>query len=378
MLTIFLAQTNTNNAAKDILDAAFQMNQNTTQEWQSLWDYVIFDSANSPLWLALINTTLTIAALGTLYLALAKGIEIVQKQDWRELVQILIWPLVIAFFLHNNGYLLAQSVGAYRLVGSKITQNVLAISYGGLSLQAAINDFSISNSSRQQLEAISSECNQYTGDDFVNCFRRNQETIERIVQEAERRNNNQPNYALRGLAQAMITSAGLVAGSFFPPLGVTILASQAAVNTYNAVKDHGANVTITIVRGLLMAIQWAFVNCLEIAFLLTALYAPIALGLSILPMQGKPIMAWLTTFTAIMAIQLGYNIIIGLTSIVAIKSGGQLNNDIAFMILLAIFAPILAYLIGKGGGTAIYENTSQKLTSTLKIAGSGLKKLAGL
>ena len=104
-----------------------------------------------------------------------------------------------------------------------------------------------------------------------------------------------------------------------------------------------------IIRLILRSVQWAFVNILEAALLLTALFGPIAMGLSLLPLQGKPIWAWLIGFMSLFGVQLGYNIVVGLVAVVIVKSDAELVTDIAFLFFLAVFSPILAVLIAKGG-----------------------------
>jgi hypothetical protein len=124
---------------------------------------------------------------------------------------------------------------------------------------------------------------------------------------------------------------------------------------------------VPIIRFILYALQWGFVNILEAALLLTALFAPISLGLSLLPLQGRPIWAWLTGFITLFGIQLGYNIVVGLTAVVLVKSGAALVSDVAFLFFLSIFAPGLAILVAGGGGVALYNGISSNVKSLIDV-----------
>ncbi|MEH2026883.1 hypothetical protein [Nostoc sp.] len=129
---------------------------------------------------------------------------------------------------------------------------------------------------------------------------------------------------------------------------------------------------IPIIRFILYALQWGFVNILEAALLLTALFAPIAVGLSLLPLQGRPIWAWLTGFISLFGVQLGYNILVGLAAVVLVKSGAELASDVAFLCFLSIFAPVLAVLIAGGGGMAIYNGISANVKGLIDIFSSAI------
>lgn len=79
------------------------------------------------------------------------------------------------------------------------------------------------------------------------------------------------------------------------------------------------------------------------------------MGLSLLPLQGRPIWAWATGFLSLFGVQLGYNIIVGLAAVVLVNSGAELASDVAFLFFISIFAPGLALLIAGGGGIALYN-----------------------
>ncbi|WP_008312871.1 hypothetical protein [Leptolyngbya sp. PCC 6406] len=141
----------------------------------------------------------------------------------------------------------------------------------------------------------------------------------------------------------------------------------------SAVRDS----SIALIRALLFALQWMVVNLLEAALLLTALFAPVAMGLSLLPFQGRPILAWLTGFITLFGIQFGYNLITGLVANRIAASDGATAADLGFSMLLAIGAPLFATLISAGGGVAIYRGLSGTGKSIARTVGGLTATLAG-
>jgi hypothetical protein len=91
-------------------------------------------------------------------------------------------------------------------------------------------------------------------------------------------------------------------------------------------------------------------------------------GLSMLPLGKKPIWAWASAFLGVFSAQMGYTIIIGVTATVLVKAGAQTISDLAFLAFICIFAPVLAVLIGGGGGMALFSGISNAATGLATTA----------
>jgi hypothetical protein len=131
---------------------------------------------------------------------------------------------------------------------------------------------------------------------------------------------------------------------------------------------------IALAQAILMASQGAFQSLIEVAFLLTGLLGPIALGASLLPYGSKPIWAWLTSFWSVGLCKLCLNII---TGIVAQASYGIGPNDalgLSLPITLGLLSPILAIAMASGGGMAIFNGLTSAATTIVSIASYGLIK----
>jgi hypothetical protein len=343
----FLAQitpptTGGEGSALDLVNESINLARATSESWNGVWINTI-DPIASGLWVGLVSLGITLAAVSILFLTLTSGKDIIEKQSWSELAALFIWPIVIMLFLGANGKLLSNTVIFTRSFAYKQVQSVLEAQLGELTFRDAISNITISNIGKQQLENLYSECRNKVGEELVTCWNSKQEAAQKIVDEAERQAAGPaPLRALRAFAETLWNNS-------LPG------AAQDAVTFINDPGSVFREKAIPIIRFILYSLQWAFVNILEAALLLTALFSPIAMGLSLLPLQGRPIWAWATGFLSLFGVQLGYNIIVGLAAVVLVNSGAELASDVAFLFFISIFAPGLALLIAGGGGIALYN-----------------------
>jgi len=343
--------------ALDIVSSFLELSRATVESWNLVWQ-VSLDPVKSSLWYGLVKLGITLGAASILFVTLTTGKEIIEKQSWSELAAIFVWPLVIMIFLGSNGNFLAKTIFFIRGFAYNQVQNILQIQVGELTFKSAIANVTISSIARQQLENLYSECQGQVGTDLIECWNSKQAQAQAIITAAEEKAKS-PLQPLRDF------------GSF---IWSRTLPGQIGT-AVQFVNDPGSvfrDTAIPIIRLILYALQWGFVNILEAALLLTALFAPIAVGLSLLPLQGRPIWAWLTGFISLFGVQLGYNILVGLTAVVLVKSGAALASDVAFMFFLSIFAPALAVLIAGGGGTAIYNGISANVKGLIDILSSAI------
>lgn len=333
-MTILFAQTA--GQALDTLENSLDLSQKTVESWGSVWAQTIYDYQQSGLWIALVELGLTFAALSVVYLAFTEGKPILERQSWSQLATLFIWPIVVAIFLANNGALLAQSVKFVHLFGLSQIEKVQQTQVAGMTIRNALETITITDAAYEQIQVLVDECSGKQGSELPECLRANQEAIEQIVAEAEAKKGESLN-TLRNFVGQLGTTIGLVTD----PQELTA-----------AIFRH---VTFPIIRALLSAIQWAYINMLEAALLITATFAPVAMGLTLLPLQGRPIFAWLIGFISLLGIQLGYSIVVGLAAIVIVHSGGELLTDVAFLFFLSVFAPALAVLVIGFGGLSVYR-----------------------
>jgi hypothetical protein len=313
--------------AEQLLKSSITLVQETAESWAEVWKEAI--STDSELWAALCKFGMFIAALCLILVSLKMAHDFKEgKLTWAELAGAFVWPLVIVLFIGGQGNLLAQNVLFLKSVFSSQIVEILKTQASAVTFERAIAEMAITNGARQQLASLLSECQGKPPEPLKDCINSKQSEIDQIVSGAEKMFGG----VLQGLRDFTASPAALAAFPWLAPF-------QASSAIFNA---------------FLVGIQWAFINGLEAALLLTALLAPVAMGLSLLPLGSRAIWAWGSGFMGLFSVQLGYTILVGLMSTVLVKGGAQSISDIAFLAFIGLFAPGLALLLGGGGGVALY------------------------
>lgn len=355
LLTQLLAQiTPPDNSADatvglNLISQSIALSRQTVEAWNKAWGDAI--NPSGALWAGLCNLGTILAALSIMLLAIKMASDYQQKRfSLSELAAAIVWPLFIAFFLGNNGYLLSQTVMVARNIGHQQVVNVLNIQLADTTFKQAISDVTLTQSVKTQVSTIYAECQGKSGKPLTDCLQEKQPIVEQILTAAEQQNG-----------------------------GPLEQARQAVAQLTDTIQNPGAvfNATISfILISFLYALQWAFVNILEAALLMTATFSPIAMGLSLLPLGTKPIWAWSSGFAALFGVQLGYNIIVGLAATVIVAAGAQTFSDLAFLAFISIFAPALALLIAGGGGVALYTGINNRAPALINAAFDGVVAVA--
>ena len=351
------------------LQNAIDLSRSTAESWQTVWDSVI--DPNNDLWMSLVALGLTLAALSLLYVAVTTGKEIIERQSWSELISLFIWPLVILVFLGHGGRVMAQTTLLIRGIGNDQVTQVLEHQAAGTTLGSAINQSLLTLGGEEAVDRAYRECQQETGNALNQCWTNATNRVQSIVDEAEQEAGH-PLPELRQHAARIANAVNLSATQ-------NEQEQNSILGRINSVSEllsaPGRTFDMFLMEGLLTGVQWAFVNMLEASLLLTALFGPIAMGLSLLPLQGRPIVSWLIGFISLFGVQLGYNIIVGLVATVISQAGAITASDLGFMLFLAIFAPLLATLIAGGGGIALYQGVQGAASTLLQVSTSVIKAI---
>lgn len=326
---------------EELLENSAFLVQKTVESWDEVWEEVV--SPQSPLWLGLCRFGLLLAALSLLLVTLKIGFDYQQgKFSWSDLAGSFLWPLIIVWFLTGSGAFLAQNVLFLRSLAYGQIQAILSYQVADITFKQALADITLTQAARNAINAIAAECQGKPPDQLADCLVEKQSEVEAIIDQAEELNGT-PLAALEDLKDELM-------GFVENPLA----AFTASV----------ATILIAILQGL----QWAFVNILEASLLMTAVLAPVAMGLSLLPLGSRTIWAWGSGYLGLFAIQFGYILIVGLAAAVIVKAGAQGLSDLAFLSFISIFAPGLAVMLGGGGGVAMYVGMNRHATELVGAA----------
>lgn len=335
----------------DILRSSIELSQSTIESWNEAW-VEVFGGNQTGLWTGVVRLGIILGALSIIYLAIRDGSQIVERGSWMELARLFVWPLVVVFFLTNNAALLAGTIGVIRGIANEQVSSVLAFQLADLTFADAMARQGISAAAETQLINLYADCMGLPPEELLACRAERTEEANAILDRAEAEAGIEFDFLRQSIDLAQ-TAAQFPIG----PAGIVL-----APRTF--IEDTG----LQLVRVILYSLQWMVVNLLEAALLLTALFAPVAMGLSLLPFQGRLILAWLVGFISLFGVQFGYNLVVGLVANRIGQTAVSTINDIGFALLLAIGAPVLAGLVAKGGGVAVYsglQGTVTRINSTI-------------
>ena len=361
---LFLAQEGSQ-AASEVIQQSLQLNQDTVQAWQRIWDAAI-DPDVYELWAGTVSLGSTLAALSIIYLTLKYAGELGYTTSWAKLLEMFLWPLTIFVFLGGNGRLLAQIVKIFRAIGYSSVSKILEIQLAGVTFRQAVEQVRLNNLSTRRIQQIYGECINLVGKELNECWQSKQPEAQEMLNQIGTSTDVSPAQNFLDVILNFTVVGGIrEVGSFIEGGFAQILQDK----------------IIPIIETILYAMQWGFVNILEASLLGTASFAPIALGLSLLPTSGRLIIVWGSAMIGLFAIQMGYNILVGIVAVVLVSTTGnfaEVVSDLGFLLITAIFAPRLAYLLGKGGGVALYESASRKATQVTTATTSAVSTITNL
>ena len=332
--------------------------------WDDHWTE-IFTTTNG-LYLG-INQFAAIILVGTfIFFAVGWVKDAVERGIFPALPNI-IWILVIATLLYNDGAMLGTMTVGIRNVINDQTKTVLEIQVGEISMLEALNDVVVSQQAKEIIQREYTSCEAKEGQAQIDCLIEAGEQTERRLQE-EFRDTGFWSPGVQRLWERVKAITNKVEQNsqisderrFVNPLGDILV--ETVVQTANQ----------ALALKLLKGWQWAFSSILELAMLLTGLMGPIAVAGSAMPLQGRPLWAWLTGFFSLGMAKFSYNIIIGLAATVLVAADAQSQSDFGFLLLLGSLAPILALAIAGGAGMAVFRGVSGGVTRIISVGTSAL------
>ncbi len=342
----------------DLVNTSIELAQQTVEAWDDTWKIMI--SPDSQLWQSLARLGLLLALITILWLVMTEGKDAIERHSYYDLVKMTFVPLIVAMFLTHSATPLATVVLGIRGYGHAQVQSVLKFQVGENGMGDSITKIAVGSSAMTQVESLFAECSGKVNAELDQCLKQQQQQAQAVLQSAEQKAGPLPD------VQRKIAS-------YVPPQG----AQPGGNGLTDAVGDAFKTIAFFIIKGILWALQWGFVNLLEVALLLTAALSPVALGLSLLPIQGRPIIAWLIGFMSLFGMQLSYNVVTGLVATVMIKSQSSVAGDIAFLFFLAILSPLLCTIMCSMSGLAIFNAIANSTSSIARDVASSVYSAGG-
>lgn len=315
----------------DLLESQIDSTQDVAALWDEQWEFFM----GGDLYAALAQLGI-LFAIGTLLLMMIVfARQLLDSGAIAQPLESLIWPLLVAALLANEGTLLSDSTLSLRNLINSTNDRVLEIAAEGTEIRETYRQALGYSALEDWAGQILAQCQSLkTTEEQRACLREQYDTVRA---EVERTN---------------LFDGVPVVGGFLDRLGRAINESG-PLGLLGAIQGSARTAQTKL---MFVGMQWAFSNLLEASMLLTALLGPLAVGGSLLPVGpgGKAIAAWLTGFFSIGIAKLSFNIIAGVTAGLIVNSGPQ--DTLWFVLLVGFLAPILALALAAGGGMAVFHS----------------------
>lgn len=277
------------------------------------------------------------------------GKQMINDEEQRAFSE-LIWPLIVAVLLTNNGSLLANSTLALREYINSVNNYILEYTAADADLRAAYQQALGQAALETAVGNAIQECrsSQLSNEEAIQCLKQARADLEvkfpDIFKDTE-------GGSYLGAAGSWITkSLDKINQAASEAEGDGVFEGIANKITAASTAAIGAVVT-TFITSLLLALNNAYQWGLELALLLTALIAPLAVGGSLMPIGSKAIVGWLTGFFTVGLAKLSFNIILGLAG--QLIATAKASQPMIFLAFIGLVAPFLATGIAAGGGLAV-------------------------
>ena len=267
-----------------------------------------------------------------------------------------LWLMAVLFLLSNN----AQPVADINLLIRDIThtqvQNIYSINLMGVQINEAITDILVSGDVQQEIASAFDRCSGTVGSKQLNCLLDVQQQAQEVLAEVENE-YKRLGIDLRGIARLKGRISSLSLRDKFG-LGVSVVSPAGkilggAIKSKEYINPLAAPVGITFLRMILKDIQWAMLNGIEAALMLTGLYGPVAVALSTVPLATRPVTIWLFGVISLSTVIWSYAILVGFIAMVISLSQTELQSELGFLLFLAFGSPLIAFGLSKGGGSAL-------------------------
>lgn len=378
--------------ASQLLERSVDVNQNViaswNQRWETIFDSVLFD---------VIITMSTFAAMAAVCIWMVNELKDFDGGDYlfkRSFYTNLMWALFVMAMLVPGGDRLEILVQGLHSFGQQFNQEALEFQLDGIAMEDAIRATVGRGTLESDISAQMAQCQGLIGERQLACLGDAREQVQEMIDAYEEEwvidlpggfrrlenyltnviygtdgpdivggDGNRPIDAARevyanegGLPGAWEGEEGRLRGGFPGAISGFFLGTLATI-------------VQAFVQGILLDIQFAFVNLLELSMLLTAMVSPFALALSFIPGTGRPIVAWVIAYISMVMVQFYYNITTGIVAVVILNSNAHDING--FLLILAIFGPVIAIKLAQGGGIAVFDTLTSG-TIGLALASLGI------
>lgn len=327
------------------LNCGTALSQQMANAWDESW--TLFIGEPSQIYIALVNIGRLFALL-SLGFFMYKFLRAALADESYDAMSQLVWPLVVVILLSNDASLLRQTSTTMRALINQTNAQVLEIANASLVYETHLNEVLDYGNAEKAIRDVRAQCNGMTNNEqLIACLEQGHQQATAIVDGFN------------------VRYGTTVWGNRLTNLVKTAI-SDLRDNPLLAANLKGAVVNPLIslaIEAFLAALQNAFHYLVELSFILTAMLGPIALGLTLSPLGGIALYAWIISFLSVGLAKLCFNVVTAML-VTMIYQAGPLDPMVN-MILLGLLAPVLSFAMAAGGGMAVFNGvlaTVQQLT----------------
>ena len=273
---------------------------------------------------ALVSSSLLIALCSFMFFL----IQWIQRFISRpEALSQLIWPLVCLILLSGDGKLLADIELGARQIEVSIVKDVLEQAIDGVTLQNQLRQALADGTAKELVAAVNRICAAEVESRQQRC---REEQIDQVIQKLEQQAEADESWlpSMSGILTSL-------KNSFIGQFALTAEMGLVAVISYTF--------SAVVVWGI------------EIALIILLVTSPLALALSLLPLPGRPLFAWISGFLGIAIAKIGLVTSTALAASVVVSSEANLNT-LLFPLYIAIGSPVIAGALARIATGSIFAS----------------------
>lgn len=326
-----------------------QKNATQANDIKLSWDYMwrSFFAESNTTWTLIVYLASFIVSFCFLFFALS-FVDGLLSGRLHISIDSLLWLFLVLILLSNN----AKPIANFNLFVRDFTydrvENIYQFNLIGTKVNEVITDILVAGDVKEEISVLFSRCDGISGTEQLECLIEVEEKAQEIIQEIEDKYKFL-GWDLRGIARLKKRLADMSFEDKKKLLNPSLIGDREIINPFNL------PVFISSLRIFLKNTQWFVLNGIEVAFLLTCFYGPIAAAASLVPLGTRPLTLWLFGILSLVSLIWCYTFAIAFVAMVVGLSETQLQSEVGFLMFLALGAPLIAWGLSKGGGGALLQ-----------------------
>lgn len=327
-----------------LTDGSLKQAENSAQAFDQLWRILVLqqpeNGAQFPNGVGIYTILTTVGlylAVGTLMIFMVQWAKQMLHSEGDRPLTDLMWPLMVAILLSNQGTVLAQATLGVRNVINLVNHSVLFTLNQTLQIESTLAGITNYRLLQDEMATIISQCDPFVHnhEKLKSCRQAALQDFEPLKDEYARN----PHRFLKDRGLAELSQRQEEIQHSLKPVVSAIPRNQG----------------LALVSDNLISLGVAFQHTIEACMLLTGIVGPVAVGASLLPFGNKPVFGWLSSFVGLGIAKCSYNLLNAVV-VVSVYYIGTKQNFLYQDFSMGVLNPLLAFGLASGGGKALFNN----------------------